>query len=69
MNIRETKQAIKDALEAYRARDKYGSPIIPVERDFPHVDGKPFTITEWNFSGPGRYRGVGGILTGATAAL
>ena len=44
-------------------------PIIPVERDFPHVDGKPFTITEWNFSGPGRYRGVGGILTGATAAL
>ena len=44
-------------------------PIMPVEHDFPHVGGKPFTITEWNFSGPGRYRGVGGILTGATAAL
>ena len=43
--------------------------IMPVGYDFPRVDGKPFTITEWNFSGPGRYRGVGGILTGATAAL
>lgn len=29
---------------------------------------KPFTITEWNYSGPGRYRGVGGIFTGAWAA-
>lgn len=30
---------------------------------------KPFTITEYNYSGPGRFRGVGGILTGAMAAL
>ena len=30
---------------------------------------RPFTITEFNFSGPGRYRGVGGIVTGAEAAL
>ena len=44
-------------------------PVVPVEREFPFVKGKPLTITEWNFSGPGRYRGVGGILTGATAAL
>ena len=44
-------------------------PIMPVEHDWPRVPGKPFTITEWNFSGPGRYRGVGGILTGATGAL
>ena len=44
-------------------------PVIPVEKDFPRVAGKPFTITEWNFSGPGRYRGVGGILTGAAAAM
>lgn len=29
---------------------------------------KPYTITEWNFSGPGRYRALGGILTGALAA-
>lgn len=32
------------------------------------VEGKPFTVTEWNFSGPGMYRGVGGIMTGALAA-
>ena len=31
--------------------------------------GKPFTVSEFNFSGPGRYRGVGGIATGALAAL
>ena len=44
-------------------------PVVPVDKDFAMVKGKPFTITEWNFSGPGRYRGVGGILTGAAAAL
>jgi len=43
--------------------------VVPVDVNFPFVEGKPFTITEWNFSSPGRYRGVGGILTGATAAL
>ena len=31
--------------------------------------GMPFTISEYNFSAPGRFRGVGGILTGAAAAL
>ena len=30
---------------------------------------RPFTVSEYNFSGPGRYRGVGGILTGVEAAL
>ena len=30
---------------------------------------KPFTVTEWNFSGPGMYRGVGGIMTGVHSAL
>ena len=30
---------------------------------------RPFTITEFNFSGPGRWRGVGGIMLGAQAAL
>ena len=29
---------------------------------------RPYTITEWNFSGPGRYRAMGGILTGALAS-
>ncbi len=31
--------------------------------------GKPFAVSEFNYSGPGRFRGVGGILTGALAAL
>lgn len=31
--------------------------------------GKPFTVTEFDYSGPGRFRGVGGILTGAMASL
>ena len=29
----------------------------------------PFTSTEWSFVGPGRYRGAGGMATGAAAAL
>ena len=31
--------------------------------------GKPMTISEYNFSAPGRYRGVGALMTGALAAL
>lgn len=36
---------------------------------FTRLADKPFTITEYNYSGPGRFRGVGGILTGALGAL
>ena len=36
---------------------------------FTRLLNKPFTITEYNFSAPGRFRGVGGILTGAMGAL
>ncbi len=36
---------------------------------FTRLHGKPFTITEFNYSSPGRFRGVGGILTGALGAL
>ncbi|MGD0091690.1 MAG: hypothetical protein ABSE73_17380 [Planctomycetota bacterium] len=36
---------------------------------FTRLFDKPFTITEYNYSGPGRFRGVGGILTGALGAL
>ena len=36
---------------------------------FTRLLDKPFTITEFNYSGPGRYRGVGGILTGCLAAI
>jgi hypothetical protein len=31
--------------------------------------GKPFTISEWNFAAPSRFRGMGGLLAGAMAAL
>ncbi|MBM3493492.1 MAG: hypothetical protein FJX72_04100 [Armatimonadetes bacterium] len=30
---------------------------------------RPFTVSEYNYSGPGRFRGVGGILTGALGAI
>jgi hypothetical protein len=30
---------------------------------------RPFTCSEFNYAGPGRYRGVGGILTGALGAV
>lgn len=36
---------------------------------FTRLFDRPFTITEYNYSGPGRFRGVGGILTGAMGAL
>ena len=50
--------------------------VNPIRTDKPKMfhagwskgSAKPYTITEWNFSGPGCYRGMGGILTGALAA-
>lgn len=30
---------------------------------------RPFTVSEFNYSAPGRFRGVGGILTGALGAV
>src|SRR5208283_2639966 len=36
---------------------------------FTRLFDKPFTVTEYNYAGPGRFRGVGGILTGALGAL
>jgi|LSQX01.2.fsa_nt_gb hypothetical protein len=36
---------------------------------FSRLYGKPFTITEYNYSGPGRYRGIGGILTGCLGSI
>ena len=33
------------------------------------IFGKPFAITEFNYSAPGQYRGIGGILTGCVGAL
>ena len=31
--------------------------------------GKPFAVSEYNFCGPGRFRGVGGFITAAEGAL
>ena len=43
--------------------------LSPVSVAYTRLAEKPFTITEWNFSGPGMFRGVGGIMTGALASL
>lgn len=42
-----------------------GVPIVAVRRAL----DKPFTVSEFNYSGPGRFRGLGGILAGAIGAL
>ncbi len=36
---------------------------------FTRLFDRPFTLSEYNYSGPGRYRGLGGILTGAMGAF
>ena len=36
---------------------------------FTRLFDKPYTLSEYNYSAPGRYRGVGGILTGAMGAI
>lgn len=36
---------------------------------FTRLLDKPFTITEYNYAGPGRFRGIGGIVTGTMSAL
>jgi hypothetical protein len=41
----------------------------PCNTAFTRLVNKPFTVSEYNFSGPGMYRGVGGIMTGAMGAL
>ena len=41
----------------------------PCHVAFTRLANKPFTVSEYNFSGPGMFRGVGGIMTGAMGAL
>ena len=43
--------------------------LAPVESAFVRLPTKPFTVSEWNFSGPAMWRGAGGLMTGALAAL
>lgn len=44
---------------------RMGVPGVAIRR----ILGEPLAVTEYNYSAPGRYRGVGGILCGALAAL
>lgn len=46
-----------------------GEAMGMVDSVFRRLLDRPFTITEYNYSGPGRFRGVGGIATGAVGAL
>jgi hypothetical protein len=41
----------------------------PCGTAFTRLADKPFTVTEFNFAAPGMYRGMGGIMTGAMAAM
>lgn len=41
----------------------------PCNVAFTRLADKPFAVSEYNFSGPGMFRGVGGIMTGAMGAL
>ncbi len=45
--------------------ERMGAQALTVRR----VLNRPFTITEYNYSGPGRFRGVGGIALGTAGAL
>ena len=50
------------------------NPLVGTNRGMPspafrRLFDRPYTVTEFNFSAPGRYRGVGGLATGAAAAL
>lgn len=45
-----------------------GDPKI-FSRELTKGASRPYVISEWNFSGPGRYRALGGLLTGAKSSL
>lgn len=58
----------------YPTRCKALNPVGDGFAGVPHVVSrrllnKPFTITEYNYSAPGRFRGAGGILMGSFASL
>ena len=43
--------------------------ISPGHKAYTRILGKPFTLTEWNFAAPGRFRGMGGLMVGALGAM
>ena len=45
-----------------------GAGVPLLNKGYARNASKPYAISEWNFSGPGQYRALGGILTGARAA-
>ena len=47
-----------------RSRDMGAQGIV-----YTRLLNKPFTVTEYNFSAPGQFRGIGGIVTGTLGAL
>jgi len=47
-----------------RTRDMGAQGIV-----YTRLLNKPFTVTEYNFSAPGQFRGIGGIVTGTLGAL
>ncbi|MCL2104930.1 MAG: hypothetical protein FWH21_07765 [Kiritimatiellaeota bacterium] len=53
-----------DNANPIRTRDMGAQGIV-----FTRLLNKPFTVTEYNFSAPGQFRGIGGIVTGTLGAL
>ncbi|MCL1921811.1 MAG: hypothetical protein FWG50_12200 [Kiritimatiellaeota bacterium] len=53
-----------DNVNPIRTRDMGAQGIV-----YTRLLNKPFTVTEYNFSAPGQFRGIGGIVTGTLGAL
>ena len=45
------------------------SHFAPCVAAFARICDKPFTLSEWNYAGPARFRATGGLFIGAMAAL
>ena len=43
--------------------------FAPCVAAFARICDKPFTLSEWNYAGPARFRAAGGLFVGAMAAL
>ena len=43
--------------------------FAPCVAAFARISDKPFTLSEWNYAGPARFRAAGGLFVGVMAAL